>query len=288
MMTAKFKILFIALLCVGSTVKSATVNKTIYINKGIFTTIIETTFPAYALNDSANFVAQNTNVTITTKDVLILKVINNDTVTHGFDIKHYPNANRTINAKDSVIYTLQFNTEGVFIYYDSYLSPKYSYMGAAGMIAVFNSTKDKKFYWNLKDYESSYNELLADNKNVEWNKYTPNYFTINGYSYPNIQLDSTAFVEAMVGDTVHIFIANTGQAPHSLHIHGFHGKIISSTVANQIGWEKDTFPIKSMESLIIQLVPDKTGYYYVHDHNLLSGTAAGQFMRGMLTSMHFY
>ncbi len=281
------KVLFFALLFTGLTSKGATVNKTIYINKGIFTTVIGTTFPSYAFNDSPQYSTQNACIQLKKDDILILKVINTDSVTHGFDVKRYANVNTTINAKDSIIDTLKFSSEGVFIFYDSYQYPKYRYMGASSMITVFNSITDKKFYWNVKEHEAAYNKLLAENKKVDWSTYTPDYFTINGFSFPDVELDTVSYVMANVGDTIHLFIANTGQSAHALHIHGFHGKAIYSSISGEIGWQKDTFPVKSMETIIIELVPDKPGFYSIHDHNLLSGSANGLFSRGMLTRMNF-
>ena len=286
-MTKLCNILSFALLFTALSVKSATVNKTLYINKGIFTTVIGTTFPSYAFNDSPQYSSQNTNIHLKKGDVLILKIINTDSVTHGFNIKRYANVNAIINPKDSIIDTLNFNSQGLFIFYDSYQYPKYRYMGASSMITVFNSVTDKKFYWNVKEHQRSYNELLAENKKVDWSRYTPDYFTINGFSFPDVELDTVSYVMANVGDTVHLFIANTGQSSHALHIHGFHGKVIFSSIPGEIGWEKDTFPVKSMETLIIELVPNKPGFYSIHDHNLLSFTADGLYARGMLTRMNF-
>ena len=55
--------------------------------------------------------------------------------------------------------------------------------------------------------------------------------------------------------------------------------------AEQIGWEKDTFPIKSMETIVLELVPDKPGHYSVHDHNLTAVTGGGFHPKGMLVLM---
>lgn len=287
MISKKNKSLFFLLLILGVSLKAATINKTLYINRGEFKTAIRTTFPYFAFNSSTQYTSQNEVIQLTTNDVLILKVVNNDSVVHGFNIKRYTNANKTINPTDSIIDTLQFTSQGIFIYYDSYQYPKYRYMGEAGMIAVYNSTTDKKFFWNLKEHQSAYNKSLNENKKVDWSVYTPDYFTINGYSFPDVLNDSVSWVHGNIGDTIRVFIANTGQSAHSIHFHGFHGKAVFSTVARETNWEKDTFPIKSMEAIIVELVPDKVGFYSVHDHNLLALTAGGLYQPGMLTLMNF-
>ncbi|HRG37726.1 MAG TPA: multicopper oxidase domain-containing protein [Bacteroidia bacterium] len=287
MTNKRFQILFFFFFLIELSVFGTTVNKTLYINRGQLTTIDNAQLPYFAFNSTSQYTSQSEVIKLNTTDVLILKVINNDSIIHGFDIKRYANVNVTINPKDSIIDTLQFVSQGVFIYYDSYQNPKFRYLGGSGMITVFNSVTDKKFYWQLKEHQSSYNNLINENKNVDWSNYTPDYFTINGYSFPDTGNDTTARVHARVGDTVHVFIANTGQSAHSIHFHGFHGKTIFSSNAVETNRIKDTFPIKSMESIIVELVPDKDGFYSVHDHNLLAISAAGIYQRGMLILIRF-
>lgn len=288
MTTKQFKVLLFILFLVGLNAKSATINTTLYLNRGYLNTVNGTALPYYAFNTNTQYSSQSEVIRLTTADVLIIKVINTDSVVHGFDVKRYPNATKIINPKDSIIDTLQFNTQGVFIYYDSYQTPKYRYLGGAGMISVFNATTDRKFYWNIQEHQTAYNNLLIENKPVNWSMYTPDYFTINGYSFPDILNDTLSRVNGVVGDTMHIMIANTGQSIHSMHIHGFHGKIIYSSINGETGREKDTFPIKSMETVIIELVPDKIGFYSVHDHNLMGTTGGGLNLRGMVTLMQFF
>ena len=265
---------------------AATVNQTLYINKGTFVTVSSTaSFPYFAFNASPSFNARNAVINVTTSDLLIVKVINNDTAVHGFDVKGYTGVNAVINPGDSIIDTLSFGSERIFIYYDPYQYPKYRYMGAAGMICVSNSTTDKKFWWNVKEHQVAYNNQLEAGNPVSWTSYDPNYFTINGLSHPDLQNDTTARITGSVGDTIHIFLANTGQSSHSIHFHGFHCRIISSTVSNQTGWIKDTFPLRSMEAMVLELVPDKVGEYSVHDHNLVAVSGGGTHPNGMFIIM---
>lgn len=286
-MTKGIKFLLFTFFLFGLNAQSATINKTLYINRGELKMVDGTLLPYFAFNDSLQYSSQSEIIRLTTNDLLIVKVINTDSVTHGFDVKGYLNAAKLISPKDSVSDTLQFSKQGVFIYYDPYESPKYRYLGASGMISVFNSTTDKKFYWNIKEHQTAYNNQLNENKNVDWSTYTPDYFTINGYSFPDILSDTLSRINGYVGDTIHLFMINTGQSTHAMHIHGFHGRVIFSSVSAEIGWEKDTFPIKSMETVIIELVPDKIGFYSVHDHNLMATTGGGIHLRGIVTLMQF-
>jgi hypothetical protein len=271
----------------GLMAQAAVIRQSLYINRGVFETVNSTYFPYIAFNDSRSFNAVNAIINIKTTDQLILTVINTDSIVHGFEITQYGSTKATIAPKDSIIDTLQFNREGLFIFYDSYQYPRFRYLGEAGMICVNNSTTDKKYYWNLKEHQTSYNELLNVDQPVSWSNYTPDYFTINSFSYPFTRDDLMGTVHEKVGDTVHIFVANTGQSAHSIHFHGFHCKIIYSSNSAQIGWEKDTFPMRSMDVLVLELVADKIGRYTVHDHNLTAITGGGLHPRGMLTLIAF-
>ena len=269
----------------GLTAKGAVIHQSLYINRGMFETVIQTQFPYIAFNSDPNFSSVNTVINLKTTDQLILTVVNNDTVLHGFEIAQHTAKGIVIAPGDSLVDTLQFNSEGVFIYFDSYQNPKYRYLGEAGMICVSNSMTSKKFYWNLKEHQVDYNEKLSANKTVSWSDFSPDFFTINSYSFPYTMDDTSAVVHVKVGDTVHIFIANTGQSSHSMHFHGFHCKVLTATRAEQTGWVKDTFPIRSMETMVLELVPDKKGHYSVHDHNLTAITGGGLHPKGMLVLM---
>ena len=210
----------------------------------------------------------------------LIHVTNNDIAPHGFigaKVSHAPG--------ESWEYQFIGNSEGVFLYYDPLDEPTNRYLGLAGMIAVLPDDS-KSFFWNIREYESSYSNNLGSGRAVDWAKYDPDYFTINGLSYPAIEQDTLAKVRAKVGEKIHVFIANTGQSMHSLHFHGFHCKVLASTNSNiRVGWNKDSFPIKRMSGLLLELVPDKPGHYSVHDHNLVAISAGGTHPNGMFTIM---
>jgi FtsP/CotA-like multicopper oxidase with cupredoxin domain len=265
--------------------KAATISQSLYINRGIFTTVDTTLLPSLAFNSSPVYNSLNTVIDVNTSDVLILKVINNDTVIHGFDIKGYTGVSATINPGDSIIDTLTFSSERIYIYYDNYQYPANRYMGLGGMICVSNSLTVKKYYWNIKEHQKGFNNQLAAGNPVTWTQYEPDYFTINGKSFPDLQNDTTARVVANIGDTVHIFVVNTGQSTHSIHFHGFHCRAVFSTQPQQTNWVKDTFSVRSMEGYVLEMVPDKVGQYSVHDHNLVAVSGGGTHPNGMFLIM---
>ncbi len=268
--------------------RAATVHVDVFINRGLMQTVSGTTFPVLSYNDSVLFSGINATLQINSGDSLSLNVHNTDTAFHDFAIKGFPGL-LTIAPSDSVQHTWYFPQDGAFIYYDPSDAPSNRYMGLAGQILVLSAATSFNYSWNLKEHQSSYNNAIALGNAVDWSVYDPDFFTVNGVSYPDIQNDSLATVDVSLGQPYRIYISNTGQSKHSIHIHGFHGTVIRSSAGNiQVNASKDTFPIKSMESVVIEITPDKLGRYSVHDHNLVAVSGGGVHPNGMFTIMNIH
>lgn len=250
-------------------------------------TVDNTLIPYFAFNSTSSFNRENVRIQLSTEDTMNLLVINNDNITHGFDIKNYTNVDTLILAGDSALVQFNFLTPSAHIYYDHSNNGNHSYMGAAGMITS-NSLNDNssKFYWNIKEHQSNFNEDINMGISVDWNTYYPNYFTINGNSNPDINQDPAARVTGSVDDTIKIYMVNTGQSLHSIHFHGYHCEIIySSKYPNHVGRFKDTFPVEKMEVVVLQLIPDQPGEYPVHDHNLVAVSGGNLYPNGMFLTL---
>ena len=260
--------------------------KKLYINRGTFTTVKNTTFPFLAFNSDTSFNQLNQIIHLHLNDTLELKVINNDQSLHGFSVKGTSIAVLSINSGDSASFQLTTSQHKAFIFYDPYNYPVNRYLGLAGMIYFGLSNNHAVYYWNIKEHQTAYSNSIASGASVNWNNYQPDYYTINSKSFPDLQIDSMAKINANVGDTIYIVVANTGQSAHSLHFHGFHPKsVFSNAKILQTGWEKDTWGMFSMDVLILKMVPDKPGRYSVHDHNLVAITGGNTHPNGMFTIM---
>ena len=263
---------------------SNNIQQNLFLNRGTFIAVNSTTFSFLAFNSTSNFISRNEDLSFLPYDSITFNIHNNDTAIHGFAVKNYAGS-VTIAAGDSANFLFTSSTNGLFIYYDNFNYPTNRYLGAAGIISI-NNYSGKKYFWNMKEHESMFTDTIVQGGIVNWNNYEPDFFTINGLSYPDIQNDTTSKIVAHVGDTIHIYIANTGQSLHSLHFHGFHCRAIySSSTTIGIDWVKDTYAIRSMETCILELVPDKVGLYSVHDHNLAALSGGGTHPNGMFTIM---
>ncbi|BDS09438.1 multicopper oxidase domain-containing protein [Aureispira anguillae] len=273
------------LICLPTLAQATTVSETIYINRDSMETVLGEKFPYTAFNLSPSFEQRNALIELSVGDSLDLWVVNNDSISHQFAIKGTAIVPQNISAGDSVRVQALFATMGLFIYYDNLNYPENVYMGLAGGIYVKESNH-AHFYWNIKEHQASWNTALANQGVVNWATYTPDYFTINGNSNPAINLDPTARITGQVGDTLLLSMVNTGQSIHSMHFHGYHVQIrYSSKFPHHVGRSKDTVPIYPMETLLLEIVPDKEGEYPVHDHNLVAVTANDIYPNGMFSTI---
>lgn len=262
------------------------VQDTLYINRGEFTTVDSTLIPYLTFNASSEFNIENKRIILEVNDTLKVVIVNNDSLTHGFDIKGFAGISNTVSPGSSIQVSFSSAIPVTAIYYDNYNYPNNQYMGLAGIITVKDPSASSNFYWNIKEHQVDFNNLIGNGNGVDWQQYYPDYFTINGKSNPHINTDSSARVVGNIGDTIHVHLANTGQSIHSLHFHGYHCTILqSSKFPNQIGRLKDTFPVYPMESVVLELVPHQVGEYPVHDHNLVAVSGGKVYPNGMFTTI---
>jgi FtsP/CotA-like multicopper oxidase with cupredoxin domain len=285
MLMKLLKILFLAYTLVNVQVGIAkTISQDIFINVGLFTTVNKTTFPMWNYNTSDQFKPQSLRLKILIGDTLIITIHNNDNIVHAHQIKGKKNI-LTLLPNATTSDTIIGRKEEILAFYDPLNFPTNKSMGLSGMISI-EKANNKSFYWNLQEFQMTFATAIADKQKVDWKTYYPDYFTINGLSNPDLQKDSSATIVGQVGDSIKIFILNTGQSKHSIHFHGFHCKVLtSSNNIIQNNSEKDTFPLLSMESVILLLIPDKLGVYSVHDHNLVAITGGSIHPNGMFTMM---
>ncbi|MEM8896794.1 MAG: multicopper oxidase domain-containing protein [Bacteroidota bacterium] len=258
------------------------VKKTVYINKGTMNTPDDIALQCINFNDSNSFSQSNSVISITPGSELELTVVNTDVKPHNLQIKGKSIDDQPIPAGGQKTYNVVFPSEGVFLMHDNLDGLDNQYLGLGAVIHVQNFGGET-FYWNLKEHYSNWNFLLEYGASVNYEIFEPDYFTINGLAQPDLQDDPTAALHGKVGETIRLVIANTGLMKHSIHFHGYHLEIISSSKhPSHAGRIKDSFPIDPMESLVLELIPDQPGEFPVHDHNLYATTGGGMEPNGML------
>jgi hypothetical protein len=242
---------------------------------------------SYKVFTSSPTFAKNSDLLIfNSGDIITLKVVNTTSENHGFTIDGVLNLG-VILPNDSIQQTFTSPPVGVYRFFDSLNFPYNEYLGLSGVVHI-KATNDitPYFYWDLREHQLSWNESIILGNFPILTNYEPYYFTINGNSEPNINLDTIARVVGNVGSEVRVIIVNNGLSIHSMHFHGYHAHLLkNSKNAAHEGREKDTFPVYPKEYVILSFVPDKPGEYPVHDHNLVAVTGGGIYHAGMFTTL---
>lgn len=261
----------------------ATVQTTWYLNQGLNTELDSLSFGYLAINETDTFSSKNAILRLNVGDTLSLKLHNQTGTDQSFYLN--PFQGFLLASGDSIEITQAFSAEGIFLLYSDLNFPDYRNAGASAMIVV-SSRLHASFYWNIQEHESTKSDSVLNGHSVNWMSYYPNAFFINGTAKPKINLDAEARVTGQVGDTIYIYIANSGMAAHSMHFHGYHAKIVYDNMnAHYVGRDKDTFPFLSQETMILELVPHQPGEYPVHDHNLVAVSGNGIYPNGMFLTM---
>jgi hypothetical protein len=256
----------------------------IFINAGQHQLVDSATIPAKAFNLTSEFKLDGQIFRFTQGQEVIFKITNTDTIGHTIEIPAY-GFSTFIDSGKLVVTPITFSSNGLFQMCSKTNYPQEKYLGLSSLITV-ESNWDHSFYWNIKEYQSSFNTAIQNGDAIDFTTYTPDYFLINGRSNPEIDNDSLAKIRGKVGDTITLHILNSGNSVHSLHFHGYHFEILaSSRTPKVVGWVKDTYAVYGGERVSLQIVPDKPGEYPIHDHNLVATTANNYYPNGMFTTM---
>lgn len=274
----------IAILSCSSSAWSAIVNDTLYILKDSIQVSTGLKLPYITFNRTPTFSQTNSRIVINQGDQLELLVVNQDNATHEFQVEG-ETAVYSIPAAGQVSISHVFSQAGVFIFNDPINFPDNASIGLSGMIAVKDHS-NSSFFWNIKEHQEGSNALVIAGGSVDWTTYYPEFFTINGNSHPNINADVSARITGSVGDTLFIYITNTGRSIHPMHFHGYHVNVMfSSKSPSHVGRSKDSQGVYPNEGVVLRLIPDKEGEYPVHDHNLIATTGANLYPLGMFTTI---
>lgn len=266
--------------------QSKAVSDTLYINGGniSFHPLGFNAFPFLAFNESAAFKRNNKFLEFNRNQQIDLTIINNDSLAHTILIDNGQYSTGTLQPGFSATLSMMFNTNGLYDVIDS--AEEGRVLGLSTFIKIWDNTNNN-FYWNLNELQSDLNDIISQGIAFDLDSFNPDYFTINGNAHPEISNDTLAKVTGQVGDSIYIFVFNSGKMYHAIHFHGYHVKIIgSSSNVMDIGRLKDSIPIKPNSYQVYLLIPNQEGQFPVHDHNLVATTGGGNYPNGMMVMMH--
>lgn len=164
-------------------------------------------------------------------------------------------------------YTYEFVAKpaGTYMYHSHVQTDRQIPIGLSAPLIIDPAgakTYDKDFVvmlneWQIKDGKT-YAAMPGMNE--------PNYFTVNGKSYPDIPT-----INVKKGERVRVRLIGAGQFEHPMHLHGMSFKIVATDgnpVPDVAQLTKDTLPVHPGERFDIEFVADNPGQWAFHCHIL--------------------
>jgi FtsP/CotA-like multicopper oxidase with cupredoxin domain len=140
---------------------------------------------------------------------------------------------------------------------------------------------DREYVLLYEDTDSRYPLVTDQAGGIQ---YEPDYFTLNGYAFPDTVSQSDIVIAGNNHDRILIRLCNLGRMRQCIHYHGFHVDVEArNNVPETIFGPKDTIPVPHGETTDVILTANQRGVFPVHPHSLTAVTAGGLYPLGQLT-----
>ena len=154
-------------------------------------------------------------------------------------------------------------------------------MPADGSNRLYNGGPafDRQYTLTLHEMDDRLNAAIAAGGSYDMDDYEPNYFFVNGLSYPDTAHDDDTLIAMNLGEDVAIRFINTGCITNPQHFHGYHVKMASrnrAPVTDII--DKDTVLVNIGECVDVILPVVQTGAYPLHTHYVPGVCANGVYV----------
>jgi len=156
--------------------------------------------------------------------------------------------------------------------------------------APIEHSYQREYTLMLNELDSRINDAVQAGNPVDMDTYEPDYFFVNGLSYPDTVYDINGNVDdgkailMSTDEQVAIRFINGGLIYYPMHFHGYHVNVIlRDRVLESAVVEKDTVLVRPGESVDnILHVGGQTGLYPLHTHYVPGVTSAGSYAGGGL------
>ena len=208
----------------------------------------------------------------------------------NFIIPGVLNNSRAVYPARSRTYRFTAPPAGSYMYYDGFNGKTGRAMGLSGPLVVMPADGSRTLYDGGPGFDSQYtlvlNELddrlnaaIYNRQPYDMANYEPNYFFVNGLSYPKTADDGDTLVAMRKGDDVAIRFINTGLIISPQHFHGYHVNVASRDgIPETSVIEKDTVVVDVGECVDVILPVAQPGVYPLHTHFVPGVTANGTYL----------
>ncbi len=196
----------------------------------------------------------------------------------------------SVNPGASRTYSFAAPTAGSYFYTDGVNGEIGRAMGLAGPLVVMPADGSNRLYSGgpafdrqytlvLSEFDDRLNAAVAAGGSYNMANYEPNYFFVNGLSFPDTKNDGDTLVAMNVGDDVAIRFINAGCITNPQHFHGYHVRVATrnrAPVTDVI--DKDTVLVNLGECVDVILPVNQAGAFPLHTHFVPGVTANGVYV----------
>jgi len=255
--------------------------------------------------------ALNSSIVVNEGDVVTINIQNNLTSNHSVNLVIPGLLDVSAAAAPGAMqtYTFTATTVGSYCYFDNVNGLLGKAMGLVGPLVVLPvdgsmaltpglpnpNNYNRDYVLLLHEIDSRINDAIAAGLTADMNSYQPNFFFVNGLSYPdtvfadpvNGIIDDTKVIYMLSGEDVSIRLINGGLIYYPMHFHGYHVNVINrNRVFEEFIVDKDTVLVKPDETVeTILNVGTQLGLYPLHTHFVPGVTTAGKYAGGGLLMM---
>jgi FtsP/CotA-like multicopper oxidase with cupredoxin domain len=191
---------------------------------------------------------------------------------------------------DSYTHAFEAPAAGSYLYHDDANGEIGRAMGLSGPMVVMPADGSSRLHFNGEGFDLQYtlvlgnlddrlNQAVASGGSYEMAGYEPNYFFVNGLSYPHTATNGDTFVSMRVGDVVALRFINAGMIACPMHFHGYHVEVVARDREPEGAViEKDTVLVGIGECVDVLLRCTQPGIYPLHSHFVPAVTANGVYL----------
>ncbi len=208
----------------------------------------------------------------------------------NFAIPGVMEATAAVEPGSSRTYSFTAPAAGSYFYTDDVNGEIGRAMGLAGPLVVMPAdgssrlyaggpTFDRQYTLVLSEMDDRLNAAIQNGGGYDMAGYEPNYYFVNGLSYPDTAADGDTLVAMNVGEDVAIRFINAGCISHPQHFHGYHVRVASrNRVPETAVIEKDTTQVERGMCTDVILPVTQPGAYPLHTHYVPGVTANGVYV----------
>lgn len=223
-------------------------------------------------------------------DTVNVTVTNNLDRAVNFVIPGVLSNSPSVSPGGSRTYSFAAPAAGSYFYTDSVNGEISKAMGLSGPMVVMPADGSSRLYTGGPAFDRQYtmvmNELddrlngaIYNGLSYDMANYEPNYYFVNGLSFPNTASDGDTLVAMNVGENVAVRFINTGCITYPQHFHGYHVKVASrNRVSETRVVDKDTTQVERDMCTDVIVPVNQPGVYPLHTHYVPGVTANGVYV----------